>query len=137
MIVILLVTGLIAWLSQVPAETARSVIVFFACWILLDMFVYHVNVLWFDDLEPQWEPRVWSFRRILVQAFINFLEMIVLFAVLYRLLADIRCDFKSALFYSFATAFSLNLPEDFLDMATNSQISYILWSSQILLSDFF
>ncbi len=102
--------------------------------ILLDMVIYYGNVLWFDDLRPGRDRRVWSFRRITIQALLSFIQSILLFGVLYDLLADVPGSFPRVLFYSFVTATTLNLPNGFPELTKSSILAYTLWSLQVLLS---
>lgn len=58
-----------------------------AWWLLADIVLYHTNALWFDELQQNktWRfLRVYSHRRVLFQALINYVESIFLFSLLYR-----------------------------------------------------
>lgn len=80
-------------------------------YFLLDIICYHSRVLWFDDLDPTKKPdelKVWSHRRILFQAIINFAESILLFAVLYHQFdEESRLCFRQTVQKSFEIAASL------------------------------
>jgi hypothetical protein len=62
-------------------------------WVLLDIFIYHVNMFWLDELRT-WEDTpiktearpapVWSLRRVSLQAIISYVVSIHVFAYLYK-----------------------------------------------------
>ncbi len=102
----------------------------FALYFLLDILCYHIRVLWFDDLGIGYnenERMVWSHRRILFQAIVNFAETILIFAVIYR--AYINGCFSQILQKSFSIATTLN----------KGDFSAPIWivNCQILISIFF
>lgn len=109
-------------------------------WILLDIFVYYANALRFDDLQPEEnrDNRVWSHRRSVIVAVINFLETIVLFSILYRIIAAVPATALHSFFCSFRIATTFDFCyEMFLNSARNPHIAYIIWSLQICFSLFF
>jgi hypothetical protein len=111
---------------------ANMVVIFLASLVLFDIFVYFSNVLWFDDLqEHKFNPRVWSFRRIVICTFINFGEVILLFAVLF-LAAGIPVSFLRALRYSFETAATLSRPDGFPNHALYPCLANSLWALEII-----
>lgn len=79
-------------------------------WLLLiDMIAYHASVLWFDDLgirQTDKHRKVWSHRRIMFQALLNFAQSICLFAVLYHSYHS-TVPFRPLLHDSFTVATSL------------------------------
>lgn len=108
-------------------------------WILLDIFVYHANVLWLDDIRPKrdYDIRVWSHRRIVFVALINFAETIAIFSILYRIWAGIPATILHSLLCSFRSATTLDFPEAFLNSASNVHWAHTIWGAQILCSLFF
>jgi hypothetical protein len=81
------VTGAVIWLAWSRQDWLTTVAWWTACLLLIDMLAYHISVLWFDDLgvgESTNHRKVWSHRRILFQTFINFIQSVFLFAVLYH-----------------------------------------------------
>ncbi len=100
-------------------------------WFLLaDIATYHAGVLWFDDLKPgkSWtELRVYSHRRILFQAFINFAESVFLFAVLYRYHFSLATGSSQVYQASFEVASTLSRPsflEAYPYWLTNIQVGF-------------
>jgi hypothetical protein len=85
MVIFLVVaTSLMVWrsLDRTPSIFLASV----SWYLLFDMLVYHVRVLWFDQYEPKKPPdalKVFSHTRVLFQAIINFIQSIFLFGILY------------------------------------------------------
>jgi hypothetical protein len=130
--IILMLTVLILMLSNWP----HWVMLIPCVWILLDILVYYLNVLWLDDLERE-EDRVWSHRRILFAAAINFAEMMAIFSILYRVAAGIPATVWDSLFRSFRTATTLDFPEAFLISACNVYCAHTIWGAQIFYSLFF
>ena len=112
--------------SPVPS----TLVLYIATYFILDILSYHVGVLWFDDLrlgKNENERMVWSHRRILFQAIVNFSETVLIFAVVYR--AYINGCFSQILLQSFSVATTLNKGE-------LSAPSWIV-NCQILISIFF
>ena len=81
------VTCVVIWAAWRRQDWLSVAAWWLACLILIDMIAYHISVLWFDDLgirQTDNHRKVWSHRRILFQAFINFAQSVFLFAVLYH-----------------------------------------------------
>jgi hypothetical protein len=75
---------LMAWHGNSTIEAGAWWLGFY---VLLDSIAYYVRVLWFDDIVPNItdeERKVWSHRRILFQAVINYLQSMLLFTVFRR-----------------------------------------------------
>ena len=108
------VTGLLVWAGFSNTVSSRGCAWHFACWyLLLDKIVYHTGVLWFDDLKVGTKAayrKVWSHRRILFQAIINFLESVAIFAALYRqhMLEVTDLHFSRLIHYSFSVSTALS-----------------------------
>jgi hypothetical protein len=80
-------------------------------YILFDMVVYHTRVLWLDDLQPGRTAianMVWSHRRVVLQAVINFTESIFLFSLFYRSCSTGGNDFWQSVAHSFSVATTLS-----------------------------
>ena len=112
------------WLSVV-ARAAAGV-------LLVDILAYHVRVLWFDDLEIRKtieHRKVWSHRRILFQAIINFFQSLCLFAVVYHAYQP-TAPFRTLLQASFTVATTLTRP-------ASLNVPAILFDLQVAVSIFF
>ena len=137
-LIVLLLTVIVSlfglYFLGVSSPYSKGIVVL-TVWILLDIIIYHVNMLWFDELEMQleWdkEAKIWSYRRVFFQAIFNFAESIILFGILYRLLGHIQC-IQKAIFSSFVTAMTFDCPFDVQDPF----VIRILWAVQISLSFF-
>lgn len=122
---------LLVWL--IPSYNFNLFIQLLAVWFILGVVTYHARVLWLDDLKPGKRPdqlKVWSHRRILFQALINFVELIFLFTVFYHSFEPMLC-FSQLLQASFEIATSLSRP----DVLANSPS--VLITTQVILSIFF
>ncbi len=99
-----------AWSQQGWA----SVTAWWVAWLLLvDMLAYHVRVLWFDDLEiraTNEHRKVWSHRRILFQALVNFAQSLCLFAIIYHAYQP-TLSFRTLLQAAFTVATTLTRPD--------------------------
>jgi len=86
-----------------------------AGYVIYDALIYHVRVLWFDDLTPgssAARSRVWSHRRIVFIAVANFVQSIFLLAVLQRAsVAFAHTPYPQLLARSFTTATLLSAPD--------------------------
>jgi hypothetical protein len=86
---------------------------FFSGYFLFDAIIYHVRVLWFDDLQPgipNSRRGVSSHRRILFVAIFSFIQSIFLFSSLYRGVSELPDrSYISLLQRSFSTATLLSL----------------------------
>lgn len=90
-----------------------------AWYLLIDMIIFHASVLWFDDLgikQTTEHKKVWSHRRILFQAFLNFLESIALFAAIYHPF-QAEFPFLKLAQSSFDVATTLTRPDSLSDHA--------------------
>lgn len=106
-------TALIVYLGVSASGWVYTVVTFVVWYFFIDMIGYHASVLWFDDLaigETAEQRMVWSHRRILFQALVNFAESISLFPVLY-IEHQPTLTYYELLNYSFSTAFALARPE--------------------------
>ena len=102
----------------------------FALYTLLDIILYHIEVLWFYDFVANRDPRVWSHRRILSEAGLNFVESVGLFSLLHRV-PHASMSLKDALFVSISSA-TLNAPEHLTEKYVSLHwSSLIIWSFQI------
>lgn len=128
---VLILLCLTLLISLIGLSVNQTVIMLLASawsvWILLDIVIYFTNTLWFYDIEPGHDPRVWSHRRILFQAFLSYCESVLLFAVLYRNAAGLIDD---PVFFSFLAATTLSYIERF-------NYARYLWHAQIAFSLFF
>ena len=96
--------------------------------ILLDTFIYHSRILWFDDLQLGRTVRtamVWSHRRIFFQALVNFMESVFLFPVIYRGCA--KGTFWELSENSFTVATTLSAPETLKNCQTWVQVAFSLF----------
>lgn len=109
----------------------------FICgYIIIDKLGYHSGVLWFDDLRigaNVAHRKVWSHRRILFQAIINFLELIAIYAALYRqhMLSIPDLKFCKLFHYSFSVSTALSRPD-----GLNGPPNWLV-DSQVAMSVFF
>lgn len=99
----LAVLWFIPWL-WFPDDVWKANLTILAWWVLLDIFIYHVNMFWLDELRP-WKKTeikvqsggtgdpletkaqpgpVWSLRRVSLQAIISYVASIHVFAYLYK-----------------------------------------------------
>jgi hypothetical protein len=102
-----------------------------ALWHLYGIVVYHVNVLLFDEFYPGQDSRVWSHRRVFIQAVLNLIETVFIFAALYENSAGI--SFARSVFWS-VQGLTLNTPYDWKDPQRSVAM---LWLAQIAMSLFF
>jgi hypothetical protein len=113
-----------------------------AVYLLADMALFYVRVLWFDDLMVGRSPehlQVWSQRRLMFQAIGNFIESLALFTVFYRkyLQAGGQDRFTHALSVSFSTAVCLGRDDrapDACRHVVNSQLVVALFFLVIVIS---
>jgi hypothetical protein len=112
---------------------------------LLGIFIYHANVLIFDEFRFKTNPRVWSFRRALLQAVINVAESVFLFAVLYRWAlawdaenpcakGPVNLDLSEAFFWS-VQGLTLNVPNGWAGKVCAWQEA--VWVTQVAITLFF
>ena len=119
----------LAWSQQYCLSLTAWI---FAWIFLVDMIAYYASVLWFDDLrirENEEHRKVWSHRRILFQAIINFTQSIYLFAILYHA-------------YQFTVPFSQLLQHSFTVATTHTQsnclsVPIFLMNMQVSVTIFF
>jgi hypothetical protein len=96
---------------------------YLAAYLLYDPVVYHIRVLWFDDLKPgipDSRRGVWSHRRILFLAMAAYVQSIVLFPAIYHRVEQLAEMSQSDLFsrsLSVATSLSLSEPVTSIDLA--------------------
>lgn len=96
--------------------------------IFIEFISYHARVLWFDDLEPKKRGdalKVFSHRRILAQAVVNYAQSILLFGVIYKCT---RPNTANPFQGSFDVATTLTRPTDWTDAVmphwlTNIQVA--------------
>jgi len=85
-----------------------------AVYVIFDSVIYHLRVLWFDDLKPGIDDStrgVWSHRRITFLAIIGYAQSILLFSSIYRLDPSHSLQSKQDLLSrAFSTATSLSVP---------------------------
>lgn len=105
---------LMAWNSNTILAVLGTA---FSGYILLDLFIYLLRVLWFDDLRPgipDFNRGVASHRRILFVAILSFAQSILLFTPLYRCVPELyNLDFAILLRRSFSTATLLSFDPKF------------------------
>lgn len=118
-IISILILGVFPWIFCKHHFNKGQII--FCWWLLLDIFIYHVNMFWFDDLRP-WNNAeqsdrpapVWSLRRVSLQAIISYIVSTFIFARFYYINAIIHGENKDPIEYliksiSIAT---MNIPLD-------------------------
>ena len=103
-----------------------------AAYVIYDSLVYHIRVLWFDDLKPgitDDRRGVWSHRRITFLAVAAYVQAILLFPAVYRLdqgFARFSDSHLLARSFSAATSFSIGEPWRPLDVALVSIALFFL-----------
>lgn len=120
-----------------------------ASWVLLDIFIYHANMFWFDELRPwgaiksygkvaseldEHEKKkpgpVWSFRRVFFQAIISYVASIHVFAYLYKPEGDWKTSLVAATLNADNLDFKLtDLPTGSLQMLFSLILLAIIISS--------
>jgi len=103
--------------------------------LLLDMVCFHVNLLWLDNIYQTLaggDPRIWNHLRVLLNAFLNLLESVVLFAILYNVCVPLD-DFPKSLFASAVSGFTFNFPDQ---LQRPESTTMGLWCLQEVLSLF-
>ena len=104
----LLMTVLVVRAASGLSVPASRCLQLAAAYLVFDLTIYHVRVLWFDDIAPgigDSRRAVWSHRRILFLAIIAFVQSIFLFPAIYWLDPNLRgADYQSLLERSFTTA---------------------------------
>jgi len=66
-----------------PASITRAVAVAWACLRVIDILQATVNVTLFDELRERTDRRVTATVRLVILAFVNYLELIICFATIY------------------------------------------------------
>lgn len=100
--------------------------------LVFDVVLYPVRVLWFDDLKEYPDPRVWSHRRIFFETGIGFVETLLLFSFFHRLPYD-KISVGDALFISVSAA-TLNAPEHLALPLLENSYRLTLWIYQLAIS---
>jgi hypothetical protein len=137
---VIITIGTTVFLAMSAATCSPSLWSEVLAWVLLlDMLSYHVRVLWFDDLAPRrpWRyARVFSHRRILFQAFIQFAESIFLFGILYLRHGCSAGPYSAICDASFSAATTLSAPEVLKSCASlsNVQVVFSLFFLVIVIS---
>lgn len=111
LLIALLVAALATLWHDKPSIPLGIILVLW--WFLGDVVIYHMGVLWFDDVRPgrTWpQLRVWSHRRVLFQALVDFLKAVLLFALLYRNHVGTTIGFGELLRASYESATGLCVP---------------------------
>jgi hypothetical protein len=110
---------------------------FISVYLLFDPLIYHVRVLWFDDLKPgipDSRRGVWSHRRILFLAIGAYVQSIILFPAIYRQvdqLSDLTRSELASRSLAVATSLSLAEPVTYADLA---QLSFSLFLLVIVIA---
>jgi len=111
----LLLTFIAVKISWHPSTCIACLGSWLAVYVLYDAVIYHVRVLWFDDIKLSIHDSrrgVWSHRRITFLAIFGYAQMIILFPSIYRLDPTFASASKSSLFErSFSTATSLSMAD--------------------------
>jgi len=85
-----------------------------ASYLIADALLYHVRVLWFDDLKPRISPvraQVWSHRRLLFVALAHYAQSIFLFGAVFLTIPQLQpIMLARALTRSFSNATLLSFP---------------------------
>lgn len=104
-------------LVRIPQRWAHLVGGGIGSYVLFDLILYHIRVLWFDGLSPAVEgsgTQVWSNHRLLLVSLLSYVWSIVIFPILYQSFGNLEDVSSLDLFrLSFKTATTFDLKDEY------------------------